>query len=74
MSIREVDWKALLRSVPSGARVLEIGKALARAGATPVLVGGAVRDGLIDVPVKDLDVDHCACDPSTCAPCVKSGA
>lgn len=57
MSIREVDWKALLRAAPSGARVLEIGEALARAGATPVLVGGAIRDGLIGVPVKDLDVE-----------------
>jgi tRNA nucleotidyltransferase (CCA-adding enzyme) len=57
VSVREVDWKALLRAAPSGGRVLEIGEALARAGATPVLVGGAVRDGLIGVPVKDLDVE-----------------
>ena len=57
MSTPEIDWRALLRTAPSGARVLEIGEALARAGATPVLVGGAVRDGLLGVPVKDLDIE-----------------
>jgi tRNA nucleotidyltransferase (CCA-adding enzyme) len=57
VSTHQIDWRATLGTAPSGARVLEIGEALSRAGATPVLVGGAVRDALIGVQIKDLDIE-----------------
>ena len=55
MPTRDIDWAALIRTVPTGARVLAIAEALSRAGGTPVLVGGAVRDFLLGLDPGDLD-------------------
>jgi tRNA nucleotidyltransferase (CCA-adding enzyme) len=46
-----------LRATHSGSRLLEIAAALREAGGRVVLVGGAVRDGLLGLQVKDLDVE-----------------
>jgi tRNA nucleotidyltransferase (CCA-adding enzyme) len=46
-----------LRDTPNGRRLLEISTALRNAGGRAVLVGGAVRDGLLGRQVKDLDVE-----------------
>lgn len=60
MSRRAIDWRALLRTVQDGPRVLAIAEALEHAGGTAVLVGGAVRDahlGADGSQVKDLDLE-----------------
>ncbi len=46
-----------LEATRNGTRLLEIAAALREAGGRVVLVGGAVRDGLLGLPVKDLDVE-----------------
>lgn len=46
-----------LETTTDGLRLVEIAGALALAGGRAVLVGGAVRDGLLGLPVKDLDVE-----------------
>jgi len=40
-----------------GRRLWEVAASLHEAGANVVLVGGAVRDGLLGVPIKDVDVE-----------------
>ncbi|MFT5442343.1 MAG: tRNA nucleotidyltransferase (CCA-adding enzyme) [Myxococcota bacterium] len=46
-----------LETTADGLRLIEIAEVLAQAGGRAVLVGGAVRDGLLGLPVKDLDVE-----------------
>lgn len=40
-----------------GRRLWEVAASLHEAGANVVLVGGAVRDGLLGIPIKDVDVE-----------------
>jgi tRNA nucleotidyltransferase (CCA-adding enzyme) len=59
-----VDFLAELESDPVGLRVLEIGRALEGAGGRAVLVGGAVRDALMERDVSDLDVEVFGLEPA----------
>ncbi len=48
---------ARLEATFAGRRLMEIASALHAAGGRVILVGGAVRDGLLGLPSKDLDVE-----------------
>lgn len=48
---------SVLDATAIGCRLREIASELAREGGRAVLVGGAVRDGVLGLPVKDLDVE-----------------
>lgn len=57
MSDGPTEILARLQQVSVGRRLWEVAASLRTAGARVVLVGGAVRDGLLGLPVKDLDVE-----------------
>jgi tRNA nucleotidyltransferase (CCA-adding enzyme) len=54
-----------LDETSEGRRVRDVAAALRELGGRAVLVGGAVRDGLLGLPVKDLDVEVFGVDLST---------
>ncbi|MEO1914844.1 MAG: hypothetical protein ABGW98_13420, partial [Myxococcales bacterium] len=54
-----------LDETSEGRRVRDVAAALREWGGRAVLVGGAVRDGLLGLPVKDLDVEVFGVDLST---------
>ena len=53
----ETTVLSTLAATNSGRRLLDIAAVLREAGGRAVLVGGAVRDGLLGLPIKDLDVE-----------------
>ena len=54
-----------LGDTPEGRRVRDVATALREFDGRAVLVGGAVRDGLLGLPVKDLDVEVFGVDLNT---------
>lgn len=57
--------KKLLKEIESYGSMMQIVQAIHAAGGRALLVGGAVRDLLLGLPIKDLDIEVHGCDAHT---------
>lgn len=56
--------KRLLNEIETYGPLMDIVQAIHAVGGRPLLVGGAVRDLLLKLPIKDLDIEVHGCEPA----------